>query len=114
MKKPRDEVRARRARLVERAENEREELGLELDEWRKPLRTVDRGLAVYRGFKRSMPVIGFGAGVGMAALAFIRPQGITGWINAGLEAWKAFSGAKPSAARRFEKSEAPSAEGGAT
>ena len=105
MKKPRDEVRARRARLVERAENEREELGRELDGWRKPLRTVDRGLAVYRGFKRNMPVIGFGAGVGMAALAFIRPEGITGWINAGLEAWKALSGARASAARRREAAE---------
>ncbi len=105
MKKPQDEVRARRARLIERAESEREDLGRELDGWRKPLRTVDRSLAVYRGFKRSMPVIGFGAGVGMAALAFIRPEGITGWIRAGLEALQALSGGKPSAARRKEAGE---------
>ena len=88
MTRPRDALQARRAQLIERAGTQRDQIARDLSEWQKPLRNVDRGLAVYRGLKRSVPVIGFGAGIGMAALAFIRPDGITSWMQKGIEIWR--------------------------
>ena len=100
MKRPRDVVHERRARLIERAESEREILARELGAWSGPLRNVERGIAVYHGIKRSLPVLGFGAGVGMAALAFVRPEGVTGWIQNALDIWRLFTERK---ARRAER-----------
>jgi len=100
MKRPRDLAHERRARLIERAESERQDLARQLGTWSEPLRNVERGLAVYRGIKRSLPVIGFGAGVGMAALAFVRPEGIGGWIRNAAEIWRLFTERKTRRAER--------------
>ena len=107
MKRPREVVHERRARLLERAQSEREDLARELGTWSGPLRTVERGIAVYRGIRRSLPVLGFGAGVGMAALAFVRPEGIGGWIRNATEIWRLFTERK---ARRAERTVAQAAE----
>jgi len=96
--KPREKVEARRAQLIERAASERDQLARQFGEWQQPLRNVDRGLAVYQGFKRSLPVIGFGAGVAMAALAFIRPDSVGGWLEAGRNLWQLLAKRKPAAA----------------
>ena len=106
MKRPRQGVHERRARLIERAQSERENLARELGTWSDPLRNVDRGIAVYRGIKRSLPVLGLGAGVGMAALAFVRPEGISGWIRNATEIWRLFTERK---ARRAERAIAQAA-----
>jgi YqjK-like protein len=96
--KPKESAHAHRTQLIERAASERDELARQLGEWRRPLRNVDRGLAVYQGFKRSLPVIGFGAGVAMAALAFVRPDSVGGWIEAGRNLWQLLAKKKPAAA----------------
>jgi len=100
MIKPREAVRTHRAQLVERAQREREELARQLGTWSGPLRTVERGFAVYRGVRRSMPVIGLGAGIGMAALAFLRPAGIGGWVQKATEIWNLLSGIRNRRAER--------------
>jgi hypothetical protein len=105
-------VRARRARLVERAAIERDELAGLLGAWQRPLGAVDLGLAFVRGLKRSAPVIGMGVGVGMAALAFIRPANISGWFQAGQTAWRVLTDRNRRAARRSDRSAEPVAEGG--
>jgi hypothetical protein len=112
MKRPRELVHERRARLIERAESEREDLARELGTWSGPLRNVERGIAVYRGIQRSLPVLGFGAGVGMAALAFVRPEGIGGWIRNATEIWRAVqpregAGARSARLRRRREPAAP-------
>ena len=92
MIRPREAVQARRAQLIERAQSERAVLARELGRWSGPLRTVERGIAVYRGVRRSMPVIGLGAGVAMAALAFLRPDHIGGWVQKATEIWRLLNG----------------------
>ena len=106
-------LRARRARLLERAGVERDELAGLLSTWERPLRAVDRGLAFLQGLKRGAPVIGIGIGVGMAALAFVRPRSLTGWFRGGQAAWRALTGGSPKAARRqaIPISERPASSG---
>jgi hypothetical protein len=105
-------VHARRARLLERAASERDELAGLLGAWQKPLGAIDLGLAFVRGIKRSAPVIGMAIGVGMAALAFVRPANIGGWFEGGQAVWRLLTGRKRSAARGSDRSEEPKAEGG--
>src|SRR5262249_56975019 len=85
--------------VIEGAATERDELGRQLGEWQQPLRTAERGLALYRGLRRSLPVIGFGAGVVMEALAFVRPDGISGWVQNALELWRGAAPPQAAAAR---------------
>ena len=80
-------IREHRARLVERAAAEREELGRQFAEWERPLVAVDRGVAVVRALKRT-PLLRLGAAVGMAALAFVRPRSIMGWVVGGQAAYR--------------------------
>ena len=103
-------VHARRARLLERAAIERDDLAGQLGAWQRPLGAVDQGLAFIRGVKRSAPVIGMVAGVAMAALAFVRPARIGGWLESGQAVWRLLTDRKRSAARS-DRSEAPPAEG---
>jgi hypothetical protein len=105
---PHEGVRARRARLIERAATERDTLAREFAELQQPLRTVERGLGIYRGLRRSMPVIGLGAGIAMAALAFIRPKGISGWVRGATEIWRLISERKRDRARAAEPAAPPS------
>jgi len=80
-------IREHRARLVERAAAERDELGRQLAEWEGPLVAVDRGVSVVRALKRA-PLLRLGAAVGMAALAFARPRSIMGWVVGGQAAYR--------------------------
>jgi hypothetical protein len=113
MSAEREGVRARRARLLERAASERDGLAGLLGAWQKPLGAVDLGLAFVRGLKRSAPVIGMGIGVCMAALAFIRPANISGWLEGGQAVWRLLTDRNRGAARRSVRGGAPDAEGGA-
>jgi len=106
-------VHARRSRLLERAARERDELAGLLGAWQKPLGAIDQVLAIVRGVKRSAPMIGMVIGVGMAALAFVRPANIGGWFEGGQAVWRLLTGRKRSAARRSDQREEPTAEGGA-
>ena len=76
-----------RARLVERAAGERDDLERKLMEWQGPLVAVDRCVSVIRALKRT-PLLRFGAAVGMAALAVARPRSILGWIVGGQAAYR--------------------------
>jgi YqjK-like protein len=89
--RPREANRARRARLIERAASERDELGAIVAPWRKPLAAVDQGLAIVGALKRSAPVLAAGIGAGLAALAFVRPASIGGWLRNGQALWQALS-----------------------
>ena len=83
MSRGRAEVLERRARLIERAAVERDELARLAGAWAGPIGAVDRGVSVVRAVARS-PVVRMGVAVGMAALAFVRPRAIGGWVHTGL------------------------------
>jgi hypothetical protein len=83
----REELRVRRARLVERAEFERVELAGELSRWERPLRITDRSLSFVRTLRRA-PVLGVALGAGMAALAFVRPGSVVDWVPGGRIIWQ--------------------------
>ena len=99
MSKGRDEVLGRRARLVEQAGRERDELSRLVHPWRKPIAVVDRGLEIARGIKRSAPVLGIGVGIGMAALAILRPRGLGEWLRRGQAVWQTLSAGRKAMAR---------------
>jgi len=104
-------VHERRARLLERAAGEREDLARQLGAWRTPLGVVDQGLAIVRAVKRSAPVIGIGMGLATAALAFVRPASISGWLDGGRAVWRMLTDRKRGAARRADRQEEPIVEG---
>jgi hypothetical protein len=79
----------RRARLVQRAAVERDELAARLGRWSRPLALVDRGLTFVASLRKSAPLLGVSLGLGMAALAIARPRSIAGWLQGGIAAWKA-------------------------
>jgi hypothetical protein len=99
----RESFRARRARLQERAAVERDQLAGLCSRWQRPLDTFDRGLAIARGFKQNSPVLGIGFGLGMAALAFIRPRRISGWVRNGLAAWLVLTSKSEATAPRSDR-----------
>ena len=100
MSRGRAAVLEKRQRLVEQADRERDELSRVTDRWRKPLSVVDRGLAIARGIRQSAPVLGLAAGVGMAALAILRPRGLGEWVRRGREAWQALDAGRKAIKRR--------------
>jgi hypothetical protein len=87
----REALLAHRARLIARAESERLQLGEAFRVYEKPLKVVDRCLSIIEAIKRS-PLLRIGTGIGMAALAFVRPNSIVGWVTGGRVLWKLFSG----------------------
>jgi len=82
-----EELLARRARLVERAEAERAQLAALVGEWEKPLRIFDQSVAIVRRL-RSSSLFRVVAGAGMAALAFARPRSVLGLVHGGQAIWK--------------------------
>ena len=89
--------RERRARLVERAAVERDELASIVSEWLPTLELIDRGQQVVRTARRAAPAISWVTGVGMAALAFVQPTSLVGWVSRAAELWEAFRGRRPEA-----------------
>ena len=85
-------LRARRAALVLRASAERTELASIASEWSAALELVDRGQQAVRTVRRLAPAVSWAAGVGMAALAFVQPNSILGWVSRAAELWDAFRG----------------------
>ena len=107
MSKGLEAIRDRRARLVERAAMERDELAALLERWSRPLAVVDRGLTFFSALRKRAPLLGVSVGLGLAALAIARPRSIAGWAQGGLAAWKAvrsFSGLLPGRRRRVRRS----------
>jgi YqjK-like protein len=101
-------MRARRAQLIERADSQREDLARQMRVWLSPLRAVEHGVGAYQGIRRGllrsiqrggMPIIGLGAGVGMAALAFVRPERISGFVRDATEFWRTLTEKKKGEAR---------------
>jgi hypothetical protein len=90
-------ARERRARLVERAAAERDELAAIAVEWQGALELVDRGRQVVETARRVRPALSWAAGVGMAALAFVQPTSLVGWVSRAAELWEAFRGRRPEA-----------------
>ena len=89
MSKGLEAIRAQRARLVQRAAVERDELASLLERWSRPLAVVDRGLTFLSSLRKSAPLLGVSVGLGVAALAIARPRSIAGWLQGGLAAWRA-------------------------
>ena len=89
MSKGLEAIRDRRARLVQRAAVERDELAALLERWSRPLAVVDRGLTFLSSLRKSAPLLGVSVGLGVAALAIARPRSIAGWLQGGLAAWRA-------------------------
>jgi hypothetical protein len=87
----REKLLARRARLVERAESERHALAAQFAKWERPLNLVDKSVSILRALRTS-PILRFGAGIGMAALAFTRPPSIVSWVATGQTIWKLIRG----------------------
>ena len=98
MSAAREAFRARRARLVERAALERDRLAAELGGWQRSLGLVDRGLAIVNGIRKSAPGLGFCAGIAAAALAFVRPDSIGGWLRSGQHLWQVVTRRTPAPA----------------
>jgi len=86
----REDLRVRRARLVERVESERVALANEFSRLERPLRITDRSLGIVRALRR-MPILGAAVGAGMAALAFVRPDAIIDWVPGGRVIWQLLS-----------------------
>ena len=78
----------RRARLVQRAARERDELAATFEPWTRPLAMVDRGLAFLSSLSKSAPLLGPSLGLGFAALAIARPRSIAGWVHGALSTWR--------------------------
>ncbi|MGH7742553.1 MAG: YqjK family protein [Candidatus Eiseniibacteriota bacterium] len=95
MSAAREALLARRARLIERAAHEREELARLADMLERPLIAVDRSVTFVRALKRSR-WLSAAAGAGMAALAFVRPRSIIGWVAAGRAGWQLLTGVRRS------------------
>ena len=97
---------------MEQAGRERDELSRLAGPWRKPMAVVDRGLEIARGIRRSAPVIGIGVGIGMAALAVLRPKGIGEWLRRGKAAWQVLDAGRKAMKRRSPAEAQAPAEGG--
>jgi hypothetical protein len=95
MSKARAALLAERARLVERAAHEREDLVVALGEMERPLLAADRTLSFVRAVRRSK-WIGAGFGAITAALALVRPNSIVGWVAAGRAVWRVLTRARRS------------------
>ena len=80
------EIRAERARLLARAEVERERVAAQLRAWEAPLALVDRGVAAARCVRRH-PEWALGAAI---VLGVLRPRRALAWARNGLIAWRAF------------------------
>jgi len=87
----REALLAHRAHLIARAESERVQLAEAFGVYEGPLRVVDGWVSILRAIKRS-PLLRIATGIGMAALAFMRPNSIVGWVAGGRVIWKLFSG----------------------
>jgi len=78
----------RRALLVQRAAQERDELAATFEPWTRPLAMMDRGFAFLSSLSKSAPLLGPSLGLGFAALAVARPRSIAGWVHGALSAWR--------------------------
>jgi YqjK-like protein len=79
-----EELLARRARLVQRAAEERDELAALLAPWEKRLGFVDRGVSVVRAVRSGMPWVGAGLTLGSVALGFANVGRITKFFGGAL------------------------------
>lgn len=69
----------RRDQLVTRAEEQREALSRQIQNWRRPLEIVDRALAIVR-YAKSHPLL---VALPFGLFAFRRPRMLLRWFNRG-------------------------------
>lgn len=81
-----EQVRARRLRLIARAEVQRDELAQEVDVWTPALGVLDRGLAGY-AWLRAHPEVLLAAG---AVLLVLRPRRTVRWSLRLYSVWQAY------------------------
>ncbi len=79
-------IEAKRARLLERAAREREDVAQTLRSWQRPLDVVDRCIAAVR-FVISRPPLLAGAAL---ALAILRPRGVFRWARRAFGLWQSY------------------------
>ena len=79
-------IEARRARLLEHAAAQREQLSRAVLQWSRPIGLIDRGIAAIAVVK-SHPAL---AACAMVALALLRPRGTIRWARRGWALWQTF------------------------
>lgn len=79
-------IEARRARLIERAAREREDVGRTLESWSQPLDFVDRCLGAIRYLMARPPLI---AGA-MLVFALVRPLRTLRWARRAFALWQGY------------------------
>ena len=84
MSPSRIQIREQRARLVERAARQREQLAQDIGVFSAPIALADRGMAAAR-FLRAHPEI---LAAAAALLVLLKPRRAFGWIRRGLALWQ--------------------------
>lgn len=79
-------IEARRARLLERAAREREDVALTLQSWSRPLDFLDRCLGAVRYFVSSPPLV---AGA-VLVFALVRPLRALKWAQRAWALWQGY------------------------
>ena len=79
-------IEAKRARLIDRAARDREDVAQTLQSWAQPLDFVDRCLAAVR-FVISRPPLVAGAAI---VLALLRPRRVLRWAQRALGLWQSY------------------------
>ena len=78
------EIREKRARLIERAARERDDLGRGIAALSVPIAVVDRGLAVAR-YLKAHPVI---VAAAAALVIALQPRRTISWVQRGVAMWQ--------------------------
>jgi len=79
-------IEAKRARLIERAAREREDVAQTLQAWSRPLGFIDRCLGAIRYFISSPPLV---AGA-VLVFALVRPLRTLRWAQRALGLWQGY------------------------
>lgn len=85
-----EQVRLRRARLVARAQHDREDIALGLEPFSGAIRVADRGLAAVRLARHGIlghPLLSAAA---VALVIVLRPRGFLRALRLGIGAWQAW------------------------
>ncbi len=78
------QIREQRARLIERAARQRDDLALHVGSLSGPIGVVDRGLKAIR-YVKDHPVIAAAAAM---AVIVLQPRRSAGWVRKGLLTWQ--------------------------
>jgi hypothetical protein len=79
-------IEAKRARLIERAAREREDVGQTLQSWAQPLDFIDRCLGVVRFVIARPPLVA----TAVLVLALLRPRSAIKWARRAFGLWQGY------------------------